>query len=252
MEASNLTNFRSRPDGSHYPISKRKSVGSRQTRVVHLGVKRRINGNSITLKPSGQYSEEVYHKKHLIGSVRKLDANEYLAVGMGQGNYSTHKTQQEAIQSLIDYRKQTIKSNRIESKNIARSNIPLGINREVKKQIKKLTPQQMDFMAKHWASIYNLSIMKSSEEKYVKSQNFGIFADPDSSGTILKNTTVVRLAQHGSLGTSEKFCLPSGKEIQGWDVSFKKLTLTPLTTGKYEEDQNLQEFLRQNYYTWSE
>ena len=104
-----MTTYRSRKDGSHYPLSKRRTTRSYQTGVAHLGVPRRFGQRTIVLKSSGQFSDEVYYKGHFIGSVRKLGENEYLTVGLGEdsptgynvGFYKTFKTQQKSLESLV-------------------------------------------------------------------------------------------------------------------------------------------------------
>lgn len=46
-----MTQFRSRPDGSHYPIQKQKSLGSLQAKTVHLNSSKKISYRYLTTVP---------------------------------------------------------------------------------------------------------------------------------------------------------------------------------------------------------
>lgn len=64
-----MTNFRSRQDGSHYPISRRKSTGSMQKSTVHLGKPK---------KHEYRYGVQYYDSRHGVWNVlyypKKSDA----------------------------------------------------------------------------------------------------------------------------------------------------------------------------------
>ena len=100
-----MTTYRSRKDGSHYPLSKRRTTRSYQTGVAHLGVPRRFGQKTVQLKSFGQYGDDVYYKGKHIGSIRKISSDEYLVAKNNPSeefNPQTHvfKTQQEAINAL--------------------------------------------------------------------------------------------------------------------------------------------------------
>ena len=96
-----MTNFRSKPNGQHYPLQKTRKAGSFATSTAHLGVPRKFGKKTIILKSSGRFSDEIYYKGKFIGSVRKLDSNSYLPVGINDDFHQPKKTQENSFSKRL-------------------------------------------------------------------------------------------------------------------------------------------------------